>query len=251
MANTIQGTQSFGRSIQVLQEIADAEKPPLISDLLKTTELSRPTLYRILASLEQEGLIKRNNDKSYALGGRLISLARRALSDNNIRSIAQNALEELRDQTGETVHLAIRSGDELVYIDKFESRATVKMASKIGTRVPFHSSGVGKAFMAALSTEESEELLTRISLPAITPFTTTDKVQLRKTIEEVRKHRYVFDDQENEEGIVCFGAAILNDRNIPEASISVSIPKYRLKPEYHEYIGPLLQCVDKIGKLLT
>ena len=117
----VPGTQSFSRSIAVLQVISNYGSPPTTTDLQSSCDLSRPTLYRILASLEAEELVAKTNEGRYKLGIRLVGLARRALEDIDIRSLARQELERLRDRTGETVHLAIRSGDAMVYIDKIES----------------------------------------------------------------------------------------------------------------------------------
>ena len=97
---------------------------------------TRPTLYRILSSLEAEGVVIKASGKRNRLGARLIGLANGALPQVDVRSIARLALAALHDETGETVHLAIRNRDEMVYFYKIDSREVVHMSSTIGTRVP-------------------------------------------------------------------------------------------------------------------
>lgn len=249
MSVTVQGTQSFSRNMDVLQHIADATAPLSRAELGKLTDLTRPTLYRIIAALEAEGLVEATGDNRYRLGGRLISLARAALAQNDIRHIAEAELSHLRDVTGETVHLAIRSGDEMVYIDKIESREAVRMASTIGTRVPFHSSGVGKAFLSAMAEGDSINLLSRIPLAAITAFTTTDMAAISAKVSQARADGFVCDEQENEVGITCYGAAIRDAPDHPVASISISVPLFRLK-EASRYSVPLLAAVARISQRL-
>lgn len=246
----VQGTQSFARSIGLLQHICDRSTPPGVQDLLSECDFTRPTLYRLLGGLEAENLITQTPDRRYKPGPRLVNLARSALAQTDIRTLARDALETLRDKTGETVHLAIPSGEGLVYIDKIESRETVRMGSTIGTFVPLHSSGVGKAFLSALPEQGLVSYLEHANLKAITRFTTTDPELLRKQIEHCRTRGYIFDNQENEEGIVCFGAAILNDRGHPEAAISVSVPLFRIKDDKSIYAEPLLNCVRELSAQL-
>lgn len=247
MSTSVQGAQSFARSISVLQTIADSTESVSRAALVKQCGLTRPTLYRIIASLEAEGLIEATTDNRYRIGGRVISLARTALEQNDIRREAEPFLTRLRNETGETVHLAIRSGDELVYIDKFESQEAVRMTSTIGTRVNFHSTSVGKAFLSAMSKRKSDELIERIDLPSLTKFTTTDRAALRAIVQQAAKQGFVRDDQENEIGIVCFGAAICDRAENPVASVSVSVPLFRLQTEQH-YIAPLMETVSSISK---
>jgi IclR family transcriptional regulator, KDG regulon repressor len=250
MAGAVKGAQSFSRSIEVLQKISESPDPASLPYLLTNLDFTRPTLYRILASLEAEGLIKKREDKRYELGLRLVSLARKALAQNDIRKISREFLEHLRDRTGETVHLAVRSGQELVYVDKIESKATVRMSSTIGTRVPFHSSAVGKAFLSALPPLEAEEVISNLTLEPVTKFTNTDPHVLRSSVAETRIRGFVFDDQENEEAIVCFGAAICSASGAPVASVSVSVPLFRLGDDRDWYSQPLMECTAQISSLL-
>ncbi len=247
MSKSIQGTQSFARNMNVLQQIADAPTPPSRAELMQHCGLTRPTLYRIIAVLEAEGLIAATKDNRYALGGRLVSLARQALAQNDVREIAGPSLRRLRDTTGETVHLAIRSGDDLVYIDKFESREIVRMVSTIGTRVTFSSSGVGKAFLSALPVSEAESLIAQMTIKKITPFTTTDRRAVKNIVSQARAAGFVRDNQENEIGIVCFGAAICEGTDRPVASVSVSVPMFRLHEDISRYSAPLLAAVAEIS----
>ncbi|NOD64841.1 MULTISPECIES: IclR family transcriptional regulator [unclassified Ruegeria] len=247
MVKQVQGTQSFARSIGLLQHICDRKNPPTLADLLEECAFTRPTLYRLLNSLEAEGLIVQLRDKRYKPGPRLVNLARLALASSDIRDRARDALVRVRDQTGETVHLAVPSGEGLVYIDKIESLETVRMNSTIGTFVPLHSSGVGKAYLSALSDEKLSALLEASSLQPITPFTTTDPIKLRAQIDQCRAQGFVFDSQENEVGIACFGAAILDENACPIAAVSISVPLFRLRDDKSHYTDALLDCVQELS----
>ena len=247
MAEVVQGAKSFSRTIKVLQLIADQPQAPSVAQLLSLSELTRPTLYRILAALEAEGLVLQGTDKCYQLGSRVISLAHRALAQTSIIDIARLELESLRDLLGETVHLAIRNQKELVYVDKIESREVVRMASTIGTRVPFHSSAVGKAFLAALSAQEANQLIEQLPMTAITAHSPTDRTELVEVVARARLQGFSYESEENEQGIVCFGAAILNAKGKPEASVSVSVPMFRLKENESEYAVALQAACQRIS----
>ena len=249
MTAVVQGTQSFSRSIALLRHIADRDEPPTSQDLMKECELPRPSLYRMLAGLKAEGLIQQTQDKRYRPGPELISLARKALAGQDIRTLARPALERLRDATGETVHLAVRIGDEMVYIDKIESRQSVRMASTIGTRVPFHSTGVGKAYLAALPEKTAATLMRSLDLSPVTPLTATNLKDLKERVAQARNQGFVFDDQENEIGIVCYGGAILEGVDDPTACVSVSVPLYRHASDAAIYRDPLIACISELSRL--
>ncbi|WP_282607492.1 IclR family transcriptional regulator [Pelagibius sp. Alg239-R121] len=249
MNNRILGTQSFSRSIAVLQLISERDSPS-VSDLLKLCDLTRPTLYRILASLEAEGLIQQTSDKRYRLGARLVGLAHKALAQMDLRSLARPSLEMLRDDTGETVHLAVRNREQMIYIDKIESREVVRMASTIGTPVPFHSSSVGKAYLSAMPHEDALALLDRLPLDAVTDQTNTDRDRLKRFMIRADELGYAYDDQENEKDIVCFGAAIRDVSGGPVAAVSVSVPLFRLRDDRRFYWRALLRHTAEISARL-
>lgn len=246
----VPGAQSFSRSMAVLQLIADRDSAPSVAELNRLTDLTRPTLYRILASLEAEGLIRQTAEKRYRLGARLIGLAHRALAQHDIRTLARDALTGLRDATGETVHLAVRNLDGMVYIDKIESREVVRMASTVGTRVPFHTSSVGKAYLAALPAADADALIDRLELDPATDRSVTDRRSLRQRVAAARHRGYSVDEEENETGIVCFGAAILDASGGPVASVSVSVPNFRLLDDRSRYWRPLVEQCAAVSRQL-
>jgi DNA-binding IclR family transcriptional regulator len=226
----VPGTAAFGKFMRVLQAVADATEPLSVADLAALVGLPRPTTYRIAAALMVEGLIAEGVvDGALVLGPRLINLAQRSWEQSDLRSVAQKHLIALRDALDETVHLAVRSGRGMVYIDKLESRRVVRMASRIGTGVALHSSSVGKAWLATLSEADFFTLLPRLGLVSHTPHTLTTVEALTEEITLTRGRGYSIDRQENELDICCYGHAIVNLAGQALGCISVSMPRYRFE----------------------
>ncbi|PLZ04351.1 IclR family transcriptional regulator [Burkholderia sp. WAC0059] len=224
----VAGAAAFSKFMAVLQLIADAEAPPNVAALAAGSGFPRPTVYRIVAALEAEGLICENADGgTYGLGPRLISLASRSWAGSNLRVASADALRTLRDLTRETVHLAVPSLPGMVYIDKLESPQTVRMASRIGTRVSLHSSSVGKAYLAALEPAVRESLIDALECVRFTPNTIVSAAKLRKEIAATAARGYAVDDEENELQIVCYGAAIPGADGVPAGCVSISMPLFR------------------------
>jgi IclR family KDG regulon transcriptional repressor len=114
--NAVKGAAAFSKSIAILQMIADSQDPPSISTLVKQSGLPRPTLHRLLKALAAEDMVELRPNKTYAVGARTLQLAGRALAQNDLAKIAAPEMSLLSAQTQETVHLAIRSSNDLVYI---------------------------------------------------------------------------------------------------------------------------------------
>ncbi|QNB14704.1 IclR family transcriptional regulator [Paraburkholderia tropica] len=251
-ATAVAGAAAFSKFIAVLQLIADAETPPNVAKLATASGYPRPTVHRIVAALQAEGLVvAHGGGNTFGLGPRLVNLASRAWERSDLRIAAVDALMELRNATSETVHLAVPSDGEMVYIEKLESPHAVRMASRIGTRVSLTSSSVGKAWLATLTAAEREPLLERAPRTRFTEHTMTDLDAIRHEIELTAQRGYAEDREENEQSIWCYGAAIRGADGRAAGCISISMPMFRREADaQRQYIEPLLAACRTIAARL-
>ena len=249
----ISGTAAFSKFMAVLQLIADQDAPLTIAQLSALSGYPRPTVYRILAALTAEGMVVENpRTRHFELGPRLINLASKSWSRSDVRTAAIDALQQLRDTTRETVHLAVPSDNGMVYIEKLESPQAVRMTSRVGTRVTLYSSSVGKAYLAALDEATRNRLLRSIRMQKFTEHTITDLEVLRAELAVAQQRGYTEDREENEAQIFCVGAPIFGAEGTPVACISVSIPLFRKPAQLQQaLIDPLLSTCKLITQKLS
>ncbi|MBO9356309.1 helix-turn-helix domain-containing protein [Bordetella petrii] len=241
-AAPVAGIAAFGKFMCVLQQVADAARPPGMAELAARSGYPRPTVYRIVAGLLEHGLIVARADGTYVLGPRLLSLAGRSWARFDLRVALLPDLRALRDSTGQTVHLAVPAGDAMVYIEKLDGPGAVRMASRIGGQLPLHCSAVGKACLAALPPAALDAWLARAPLPRLTPGTLTAAPALRAELARVRRLGYAVDNEENEAGIVCYGVALCDAGGRALAGVSVStLPLRRAAEPPSAYIEALLR----------
>lgn len=247
----VAGAAAFAKFMTVLQAVADAQQPPTAAVLARACGYPRPTVYRILAALAEQGMLMESGG-AYRLGPRLLQLASRSWSQFDLRAALAPELQALRDATGETVHLAVPAGAEMVYIDKLESPGPVRMVSRVGAGVALHSSAVGKAYLAALGEAERERLLDGLPLEARMPSTLASLPALRVALAETAARGYAVDDEENEPGIVCYGVALRDAGGRPVAGVSVSTLLFRRRDDPQSaYIDPLLRLRDAAAAKLA
>jgi IclR family transcriptional regulator, KDG regulon repressor len=252
-SKTVAGAAAFSKFIAVLQLIADAETPPNVAKLSAASGYPRPTVHRIVAALQAEGMIVGMcaAGNTFGLGPRLVNLASRSWERSDLRLAAVDALTELRNLTSETIHLAVPSQGEMVYIEKLESPHAVRMASRIGTRVSLTSSSVGKAYLATLGDAEREALLKDAPLARFTEHTMTTLDEVRKEVNATAQRGYAEDREENEVAISCYGAAIRGVDGRAVGCVSISMPTYRRQADAQtRYIEPLLAACRTIAARL-
>ncbi|MBI1620103.1 IclR family transcriptional regulator [Aquamicrobium zhengzhouense] len=241
-SGAVQGTAAFSKFMTVLQAIADNPGQLDIGKLTRQVQFPRATTYRIVAGLMAEGLVTQDGDAgTFALGNRLIMLASRTWEQSDLRTTARPFIEALRNATNETVHLAVPSGDGMAYIDKLESPNAVRMMTRIGARVEFHSTSVGKAYLAALPDDEAKQIIATLALPRFTDHTFTEANAFYDEICKTRARGYSYDHEENEPDIRCFGSMIYDRSGQPVACVSISIPLYRYSDDRHDEFANLIR----------
>ena len=241
--------QSVDRALQIVDILKDHPKGLGVTEISHRLDVSKSTAHRLLSSLLQQGFVKQEAESErYLLGLKLIELGEVVSSRLDIRTIAAPYLHQLAETTGETVHLVMMDDLEIVYIDKTESDATIRMFSRIGKRAPMHCTGVGKAILAYLSEEKIDEVLTKRPMTKYTEHTITDQTAMKQHLQEIRERGVSFDLEEHEKGIQCAAAPLFNYHEEVVGGISVAGPMMRVD---EEKLKMLAVEVDKVARQIS
>ncbi|MCZ7446053.1 IclR family transcriptional regulator [Agrobacterium rhizogenes] len=245
-------TGTLGKVVSLLELIAFAEKPMRFTDVVEACGQPRGTVHRQLAHLVAEGLVDHTADQTYAVGLRLLQLAAKAWSGNDLRSVAAPHLSALQEATQESVHLAVLNGGQVTYLDKMEGRHTLRMHSQVGKTSPAYCTGVGKAALSLLPADELAELAAGMEFHRFTEATLITPEALMADIAAISDNGYGFDLQEHEIGIHCVAAPVRAPGRNFLAAISVTGPAYRVDAEQLRNWGPLVrETADKISAELA
>ncbi len=242
---------SLERTAAVLRTLGEAGRPLSPAEISGQTGIPRPTVYRLLQTLAREGFVTPVG-RGFAIGATVLWLAARRLEQLELRTVGRPVLRELRDRTGETVHLAVLEGGQVVYVEKVESPGPIRMASMVGRIFPAHSTALGKAMLAYLPREQVEEILARHGLPARTPNTITTPQRLFEELALIRARGFAIDNVENEEGIRCVGAPVFDHTGAVAGAVSVSgsVATISLERARRE-LGPLVrEAAERISRAL-
>lgn len=221
--------QSLVRAASILEYLADYRKGDRLSNISRNVGLSKSTVHSLISTLEKLGYVHQDQTNGrYALGLKLFELGQVVHASMDLRTIAMPYLHALADKYQETVHLAILSRDEVVYIDKVDSPRSIRIISQIGGRNPAHCTAVGKVLLAGLAGDKLERVLRTMNLQRFTPNTVTDPVRLRVHLAKVRELGYAEDREEIETGLTCVAAPLKNYCSEVIAAISLSGPAGRI-----------------------
>ena len=214
--------KSLDKALSIL-DIFDSENTGLsVTEIAERYETNPSSLYPILHTLEKHGYLKRDGDKLYRLGLAFPKKGRLVLERIDISTEARSDLESLRDEAGKTVHLGYLSENQVVYIDKVESRKGLRMYSSPGKTAPLHSTALGKAILAHLPGTKADEIIEEITLSPKTENTITSPSKLKRSLERIRSRGYALDDEEFEKGIRCVAAPIHRHDGWVEAAVSIT-----------------------------
>jgi len=221
--------RSVQRALTLLRTFLAHDGELSAAELSKETGLDPSTVFRLLATLEAQGFVEINHATAKCRPGViLLELGSRFLKNNDVRSRSIGYLERLRDEFGETVHLTILDGNEVVYLEKLAGLHPIGfMSSRVGNRSPAHCTGVGKALLAYLSDEQLAQRYPDRRLKRYTEQTITDFEELRAELARVRKRGYAVDLEEHELGVKCVAAPTFDHKEIA-AAVSVSWPVDRM-----------------------
>jgi IclR family transcriptional regulator, acetate operon repressor len=210
--------------LDVLEAVVEHTR---IADIASATALPKSTVHRILQTLVQRGYVRTDGRGDYVGGPRLLGLAGRFLQRLDLPRQVRPLLQRLQEQTGWTVHLALLSEDEAVYVAKVEGSKPYHLASRVGMSLALHSTSIGKAILAAMPDAEVRELARRTGLPARTPQTITDEDALLGEIARVRQRGYAEDHEENEAGVCAVGAAVFDHTGQVIGGVSAAALAYQ------------------------
>ncbi len=218
---------------------AKADKGISLAELSAMIKMPKSSTHRHLATLQELGLAERKDGDRFYLGTKVIELAGLFLANSDLRIESQAVLNDLAEKTGETIHLAVPSGTEVVYIAKVESRHALGMSSHLGGRLPMYCTALGKSILAF----SNPELLQAVLAEPLRPHTPNSLISGKALITDlalVRSRGYAIDDEENEPGIRCVGAPIFDYTASPVAAISISVPRERMDQERLRSLGSLV-----------
>ncbi|MHB2167419.1 IclR family transcriptional regulator domain-containing protein [Alsobacter sp. R-9] len=233
------GTGLVVKALTLIDLIAGAPGHHRAQSLAEETGLPRSTVYRILQTLQQRGMVRLDpSTQGYFPGFKFLDYAQAVWPAQDLPLLAMAEIRRLRELTGETVYFAVPTGADMIILQKAESAYQMRTGAPLGSRRPLYCTGMGKAYLAQLPAAERDALIGRMALEPLTARTITDPAQLRSQLDLFRLRGYAIDDEEFMEGARCVSAAVPAEGEGAVGAFTVSGPIYRMTSDRAHQLGP-------------
>ena len=239
--------KSVNNALDLLEQFNRDRDELGVTELSNRLNLHKNNIFRLLATLETKGYIEQNKaTENYRLGVKSLELGRTFIKQLGLVQPVKPFLKEIVKKCNEMAYIGIIRQNSVVYLDGEETTQIVKVANRVGLRLPIHCTAIGKAQIAYASEEELEKLGILNHMERFTLNTIVDKVKFTKHIKEVARRGYAIDNEEYNLGVRCVGVPLRDYMGRVVAGISVSGPSFRMTDELLK--GKIIPVVKEAGE---
>ena len=240
---------TVGKALQVLDQVAEFRRPVRFSELLENSPFPKPTLYRFVQTLTNQGMLSFDPDRqTYAMGVRLVRLAHSAWRYSSLARVARPYIEALAAKVGEAVHLAQLDNGHVLFVDRCKATDQFETLAQAGKIAPGYCTGVGKVILAFMPQIEQNWALDQQAYKAYTPSTLTNRAALLTELAQIKADGVAFDREEHEQGIISIACPILTGQGRVVGAVSIASSTNRYTIDDLEKQRPnLLKSANLIG----
>lgn len=215
--------KSIEKCFIILDCLHSSHQLQTLETISRITGYKKTTCFRILKTLRTLNLVEMaGNGKQYRYGPRLAVLGLSALKTMNLRQAALPILQQLRDDTGETVNLSILNNTEIIFIERVMSDYLVNINVNVGDRLPVFCASMGKVILANLPEDRLNGILDSIQFAARTDQTIVSRASLVKELEQIRKIGFAINNEELEKGLRAVAAPVFNYTGEAFAAVNIA-----------------------------
>lgn len=234
-----QTVQSVERAVDLLYCFTLQEYELSINDFVEKTKLNRTTVFRLLNSLRNKGLITRNEQTGfYRLGFPLIGMGQIVSENLDVREEAFPVLKKISKQTGETASLNIIQANRRICVEKVDGSEDIRQFVRLGYPYPLVKGASGKVLLAFCSEEFIENILKEWETENNE---TIDREEYYKELKNIRDRKVAISENERVLGACSISAPILDSNNNLIAGVSISSLSIKLTPSLKEEYKQLIR----------
>lgn len=236
------------RALDILLCFAKSPRELSLSEMAREVGLHKSTAHRLLLSLQAKGFVRRQSGSDkYILGWSVLELLGNVYLSDELTTLALPEMTKLRDVTGETISLYIRSGIERIRIQAVESNEPIRNVVAIGKTYPLYIGASGKVLLAFADDAVVREVLARERIPS-----DFGRDELHHQLDKIRKDGYAVSIQERDAGAAAMAAPVFGRNQECIAAVSISGPVSRFTPDkMDQHVTDLVTAAAWLTKMLS
>jgi IclR family acetate operon transcriptional repressor len=245
--------RAVDRALDLVEVLRDVARPLGLQDISQRLRMAKSSCFRLLCTLERRGYVERveiDGRAGYVLGTTWLSYCDATTNSQPLAEVALPHMRRLLEAYGETVNLGVLRDGEVLYLEMLESHHSFRMAARIGTRSPMHSTALGKAIAAYLPNDDLEAIIGLRGLYPLTPRTITSRIAWQRELARTKVRGYAEDNSETEPGASCIGAPIFGSDGQVVGGISISGPESRMRVIKPRAVRSLIEACQAISRAL-
>jgi len=246
--------EALAKGLRILS-LFDEKRPSWrVSDLASAAGLPMPTVYRAVMTLTAEGYLDQLPDGGYRPGVRTLTLGTAALRSLDLVEIATPKLQQLAERSGETVNLAVLSGDRVLYLVRLRNSDLVTANIQVGSTLPAVHTSIGKLLLSYLDEADLAARITDASFSANSgPNAKLSLAELRGELRTVRDQGWAMQDEELAYGLRSVAAPIIgpDGRVLAGVNLAVQAQDWSSQRIVRELRPAVLATCAEISGLLT
>lgn len=244
---SVPGVSVTTKLLSIIAAFDGQHRSLTLTELARRAGIPVPTVHRMAAELVAAGALSRRDDGRYVVGRLLWSAGLLAPVEGRLTQVAEPFLYDVYGATLATVHLAVRDGDQVLYLQRLAGHASVPIVSTVGSRLPLHCTGVGKVLLAHAPAAVRESIFAR--LVKVTPYTITVPQVLGAQLDRIRREGVATTTEEMSVGACSLAVPVVrsSDGEVA-AAIGVVVPS--LKRDRQRLLGALQVAARGVGRLL-
>ena len=242
---------AISRVMQIIDAVANAERPLSPADLACQLDIPKPSIHRLLNQLESDGFVQTNMRGMIIPSAKMHGIAWGVLHSERFSTSRRAILQRLTEEIGETCGIAIPNGTEMIYYDRVQTDSPLQINLQVGSHTPIWCTASGKLYLSSLPREKRQRLLNNLSLTRYTRNTIVDASLLDNALQQIKISRIGIDSEEFVDGMVACAVPITNNSGKLCACLFTHAPVIRKSLDrLMGYTEQLQNAAQQLGYLI-
>ncbi len=242
---------AVSRVMQIIEAVAQAERPMSPGDLACQLDIPKPSIHRLLNQLEDDGFVQTNMRGLIIPSAKMHSIAWGVLHSERFSALRRAILQRLTEDIGETCGIAVPRGAEMVYYDRVQSDWPIQVHLQVGSHTPSWCTASGKLYLSSLSKERRQRIIGKLPLTRYTVNTIVDTDRLETELQQIKLSQVGTDNQEFVDGMVAFAVPVTDSSERLCACLFTHAPVIRKSfDELILYTEALQNAAKQLGQLI-